>query len=229
MNEEQITGQITVTGTINGTITIGGGSAPVLQEITVRSNANEQQVITPPEGVDGFSKVTVRKRPLTTKTIQPSTTEQTYSAWDEDYYGYSSVTVGAMKIDLVINPSGGTAPTEISDYLFAGQENLRSVKINNALSTEGVTVGSSAFAGCTALERVEMPKVEKINSYAFRYCPVKDYYFGSNGQGSVPILSTVLPGTEDKKIHVPASLEADYKVASGWSQYADKIVGDYNA
>ena len=160
MNEEKISGQITVTGTINGTITIGGGGD---------------------------------------------------------------------KIDLVINPKNGTSPTAIGDYLFADQTELRSVKINNALSAEGVTVGSYAFAGCTALERVEMPKVEQIKSYAFRYCPVKDYYFGSTGNGGVPILSTVLPGTDDKKIHVPASLEADYKAASGWSQYASIIVGDYNA
>ena len=161
MNEEKIVGTLQVTGTINGTITIGGG--------------------------------------------------------------------GSDKIDLVINPKNGTAPTAISDYLFADQENLRSVKINNSSSAEGVTVGNYAFAGCTNLVRVEMPKVERINSYAFRYCPVKDYYFGSNGQGGVPTLSTILPGTDDKKIHVPASLESAYKSASGWSQYADIIVGDYNA
>lgn len=108
MNEEKISGTLQVTGTINGTITIGGGgSEPVLQEVTVASS-QEKQVITPPEGVDGFSQVTVRKRPLGTKIVKPSTTTQNFNAWSENYYGYQTVTVDAMNLQsktVTINPS----------------------------------------------------------------------------------------------------------------------------
>ncbi len=98
LNGGSISGKIDITGTLNGTITIGGGSAPVLQEVTVRSKPGQDQTITPESGVDGFSSVKVRRTPLTTKVINPTTQSQTYHASDDDAQGYSQVTVGAMNL-----------------------------------------------------------------------------------------------------------------------------------
>lgn len=164
MNEEKISGTLTVTGTINGTITIGGGSTPVLEEVTVRSNPDEQQIITPPEGVDGFSKITVRKRPLTNKTIQPSTTEQTYSAWDEDSYGYKTVTVGAMNLQTktvtpssvqqVITPDAGW---DGMSSVTVGAVNLQSKSVNPSIYFPRVVNPDTGFDG---LSSVTVSKVE---------------------------------------------------------------------
>ncbi len=84
--------------TLTGTIFIAGGSEPVLETATVKST-NVEQTITPEEGVDGFSSVTVEALELQNKTITPTTSQQTITA-DTGYDALGTVTVDAS--------SGGT-------------------------------------------------------------------------------------------------------------------------
>lgn len=101
-----MTGNIIPGLVISGTINIAGGSEPVLESVTVRSKPGQDQTVTPEEGVDGFSSVTVRRTPLTTKVITPSTQAQTYRASDDDAQGYSQVTVGAVNLQTkTVTPS----------------------------------------------------------------------------------------------------------------------------
>lgn len=54
-----VSGSVTVDGTINGIISSGGGSAPVLETLNVGIDPTQQQTITPSVGVDGWNEVKV--------------------------------------------------------------------------------------------------------------------------------------------------------------------------
>ena len=147
-------------------------------------------------------------------------------------YGLGTVTVNATSAlyDFVLSSD---MQTQIPDYMFKDQVNLRSFKTskNNSYS-----MGSQVFDSCTNLERVEMPYLTGIGLDAFYGCNnIKDYYFGYKSRGlpadssQVPNLpsSNTLRGSSTMKIHVPADMETYYKAATNWSNYASRIVGDY--
>lgn len=105
-------------------INMGGGYAN-LQEKTV-SAAQTEQSVTPPSGVDGFSKVTVKAAPLQTKGVVPSYTQQRITA-DEDYYGLEAVVVGAL--------TGEMANRQESLY----PETMMYIKVPNTAGITNVT------------------------------------------------------------------------------------------
>ena len=187
-------------GLIVGTATGGGGSAPVLQEVTVRSNATENQVITPPEGYDGFSKVIVRKRPLTTKTIQPQTTAQTYSANDEEYYGYSSVTVNAMNlqskqvtpssVQQVITPDTGYDGLSqvVVDESSGGGDNIEDYLDG---TVKNLTINVNKFTGLQNITGTIDITCNTMNDYCFYNCRALNYIL----RGIQQINSYVLSNT----------------------------------
>lgn len=124
MQGGSITGQIDITGTINGTITIGGGSAPKLQEKTV-SPRKTQRVVVPDSGFDGLSQVTVRAAYLQDKTVN-SSEESQYVTADEDYVGLNSVTVDPYSLQLkTVYPSASQQVVEAD----SGYDGLKSVTI----------------------------------------------------------------------------------------------------
>ncbi len=137
--------------------------------------------------------------------------------------------------------------TTIGGYAFASCSSLTSVTIGNRVTT----IDSSVFSGCSSLTSVTIPDsvtrivssafeqcnslasvtigagVENISEHAFRYCYfLKDIYC----RAIVPpaINSNIFEGIGiEAKIYVPnVSVEA-YKMANGWKEYANQIVG-YN-
>ena len=135
--------------------------------------------------------------------------------------------------------------TQIGDYAFYGCERLYDIKISL-----GVTyIGSYAFSQCHSLREITIPdNVEYICEAAFSDCRslhkvtigksvrrVGKYMFlACNKLVSVYCIPSVPPKVEgqifgnltvDHKIYVPCESVDAYKVADGWSDYADYIVG----
>ena len=91
---------------------------------------------------------------------------------------------------------------------------------------------SGGFAYCAKLKEIKIPVCKTIDSKSFFNCTALERIF-LDGVTAVPTLSAdALSGTpEELKIIVPDNLVDSFKAATGWSAYADKIVGvsEYNA
>lgn len=89
------------------------------------------------------------------------------------------------------------------------------------------TVGNNAFYYQENLESVYLPNISAIGSNAFANCAnLKRLFVGLN-RSSVTTLSSsnALTNTGRSIIYVPDSLVANYRSASQWSTYADRIYG----
>ena len=113
--------------------------------------------------------------------------------------------------------------TEIGTGAFAGCSSLASVAIGNSVTS----IGEQAFIQCTSLTSITIPDgVTLIGNHAFYEC---------SSLTSVYCKPTTPPsgGNEmfddnasGRKIYVPTASVGMYKSASGWSSYADFIVGN---
>ena len=113
--------------------------------------------------------------------------------------------------------------TEIGTGAFAGCISLASVAIGNSVTS----IGEQAFIQCTSLTSITIPDgVTLIGNHAFYEC---------SSLTSVYCKPTTPPsgGNEmfdynasGRKIYVPTASVGVYKSASGWSSYADFIVGN---
>lgn len=134
----------------------------------------------------------------------------------------------------------------VLDYGFSGCSALASVVLPNCkkLGAEAfkscakltsivlpncTTVGETVFSGCTTLERVDLGSATKINKQAFYNCKaLTTLIIRTNQVASVTITylfqsTPIANGTG--YIYVPDDLVEDYKVATGWSNWADQIKG----
>ena len=118
----------------------------------------------------------------------------------------------------------GNGVTSIGDYVFNKCYSLASVSIPSSVTS----IGTYAFYNCYSLASVSIPSsVTSIGSSAFAYCYGMAIYDFTN-HTSVPTLVNTnafssIPS--DCVIKVPALLLDEWKAATNWSTYADKIVG----
>lgn len=114
--------------------------------------------------------------------------------------------------------------TSIGDNAFSGNRCLETVIIPDSVTS----IGNNAFSGSYILISITIPNsVTRIGDSAFGYCySMKLYDFTKHT--AVPTLSGTnafsnIPA--DCEIRVPAALVDEWKAATNWSTYADKIVG----
>lgn len=118
-------------------ITAEGGAEPVIKPLVVAENGT----YTAPDGVDGYSPVTVNVPTGGGDDVARSIVDKTITAYSDN----EITTVGA--------------------YAFNGCNKMTSVNLQNATS-----VGAHAFSGCSALTDVNVPEATTVNQGAFQNC-----------------------------------------------------------
>ena len=124
-------------------------------------------------------------------------------------------------LELVSIPNG---ITNIGDNILYGCCSLKSISIPSSVTS----IGNYAFFRCYALSSISIPSsVTGIGNYAFQDCQGMAIYDFTK-HTSVPTLSNSNAFqniSSDCIIKVPASLLGEWKAATNWSKYANKIVG----
>lgn len=223
INSVTISGTITATGEMSGSVQITG--EPVLDSVTVKSTGVSQTIV-PEQGVDGFNEITVSPLLLQSKTVAPAASAQTVTP-DSGFDGLSAVTVEAgggsgFVLDFSVSWQG-----VVESYMFQNQTALTGVtfKINNP----NLEIGSNAFKGCTNITRLEIPVCKNIGANAFVNCKNHDVYLGSStqyGPDVIPMASAYDIG-EPASIHVQWDMLDKYKNDSVWGIWKNIMVGDY--
>ena len=121
---------------------------------------------------------------------------------------------------FIMHSNGST----LGSSMFSNCENLKEVVLAETLAS----IPSSTFSNCSTLTYIKIPaKVSNVASGAFQNCySMKVYDFTDHS--AVPTLGATSAFTNipaDCEIRVPAALAEDWKAASNWSTYADRIVG----
>ena len=218
-----------------------GSSELVIEPLTVTENGT----YTAPNGVDGYSPVSVEVTPDLEELTVTENGEYTPS---KD--GYSKVTVNVAAtatderfkqlVERTITDISDDTVTSVGDYTFQFCSQLTSVNLPLATS-----VGSSAFYGCNQLTSVNLPLVTSVGKYAFQSCrqltsvnlplatSVGQYAFNSCAQLSCVIFraetictlsnanafknTPFASGDAGGKLIVPRSLTTEYPNATNWS------------
>ena len=122
------------------------------------------------------------------------------------------------------NNGGSSSPLITAGHLFVGDEEQTSLAIPASVTT----LGKLALAGATAVSKVVLHDgVTSVGDSALA---------GLAGVDSIVSFATVVPTLgvaslaglpSTARIYVPYEKVNDYKVASGWSDFADQIAGYY--
>ena len=246
LNNAEISGDLTVSGTISGQITVS-------PKVKIESNknvtpSNVEQVVVPSENYDALAQVTVGAVSLQNKTVTPSASQQTVTA-DSGYNGLGTVTVNAAPageevLDKLMYESSNTA----YDYNIAaksGDNKLRGFyngKLNITTPDNITIVYSRAFEGCKFIKNFLGTRVSSVQDYAFNGCSnletvtlprdVPDGKFYSGAFQDCAKLNNVYLGgffqiyssnynqfTHSCTIHVPANLLSQYQNDSEWTAF----------
>ncbi len=130
----------------------------------------------------------------------------------------------------------------ISTYMCMGCSALESIILPETVTN----IGYAAFKDCRSLKNIDLPGVEVMESEAFAQCKgltsvtlpdcltsMTNAFYECPGLYEVycrpvvpPYVGNSFTGTRgDLRIYVPSGSVDSYKQDSGWSQYADRIVG----
>lgn len=148
-----------------------GGAAPVIEPLDVTENGT----YTAPNGVDGYSPVTVNV-PVPDGYIKPSGEKEITDNGTHDVAAYASVNVNVAGgggdpkelLDAALNNTLKAIDSDVTTivaYACRGLSKIKTVNLPNA-----TTIGTYAFYYCTAMTQFDAPAVKTLNSYAFYNC-----------------------------------------------------------
>lgn len=164
-----------------------------------------------PEGTTSIGDSVFRScRSLTSVTIPDSVTSIGSSVFDT-CTGLTSITIP-------------NSVTIINNYAFAYCTGLTRITIPDSVTS----IGGGAFSGCTGLTSITIPdSVTSIESMTFYNCTnLTEIDFST--RTTVPTLTSTNAFNKTSAnlvIKVPSTLVDEWKAATNWSTYADKIVG----
>ena len=113
--------------------------------------------------------------------------------------------------------------TTIGDSAFSNCSSLTSITIPDSVTT----IGDNAFSACYNLTSVTIPdSVTTIGDYAFSWCySLTSVYCEATTPPSLGGSYVFDDNALGRTIYVPEESVRQYKIAAGWSEYADAIVG----
>ena len=86
--------------------------------------------------------------------------------------------------------------------------------------------GDYAFTNCSKLTSVDLPAATSIGGNAFSNCPaLTRVILRSTDKVATLSFTSAFSNTNNAIIYVPDALVDDYKAATNWSTYADRIKG----
>ena len=196
-----------------------GSSELVIEPLTVKENGT----YTAPNGVDGYSPVSVEVTPDLEELTVTENGEYTPS---KDGYSKVTVNVAATATDERFKQLVERTITDISDdtvtsvgaNVFNNCAQLTSINLPSATS-----VGTNAFQYCSQLTSIDLPLVTSVGKNAFSNCGKLSCVIfrtetictlsNANAFNDTPFASGKAGGT----LLVPRSLTTEYPNATNWS------------
>lgn len=229
-----------------------GGAEPIIEPLSVTENGT----YTAPDGVDGYSPVTVN--------VAGSAEEDTNSEWFANLImsGSQTVEIYNDKVSGTLEPYAFYYNTNVSkielpnisylkersfyyctslktlllpgligytyQYMADGCTNLETVDVHDSSY-----ISSYTFRNCSKLAKLDLHKAGNIGTYAFYGCTALETLILR--MDAVPALGGTNAFTNTKiakgtgYIYVPAALVDSYKAATNWSTYTDQFraIEDY--
>lgn len=158
-----------------------GDAEPVIHPLEVTENGT----YTAPDGVDGYSPVSVNV-PVPDGYIVPSGTKNITENGTHDAKAYESVNVNVPIPDGYIQPSGELEVTEngthdVTAYASVnvnvptgGGEDVAGAiadrTVTEFINNNATSIGAYVFRYCAALKTVDAPNAKSVGNYAFDEC-----------------------------------------------------------